>query len=102
MVAPKTRKATSAVVGRARKAILPTIGHVPNKTCTPTRARCGATVSRSLDAAPEFTVRAPIPYFMSSDRPPTVMRCPGSLHEERGDVRAAPDESLEVERFGKQ
>src|ERR1700686_917454 len=40
--APATRKPTRATAGTVRRAILPAMGQVANKTCTAIRARCGA------------------------------------------------------------
>src|SRR5947209_550712 len=40
--APATRMATRPVLGRARSATLPTMGHVPKMICTATSARCGS------------------------------------------------------------
>src|SRR5713226_5673985 len=44
--APATRRATNPTLGTVCKTILPTMGHVPNITCTAIRATCGA----ALDA----------------------------------------------------
>src|SRR5713101_1910258 len=50
--APATRRPTSPALGIVCKTIFPTMGHVPNITCTAIRARCGAAV----DALRRLTV----------------------------------------------
>src|SRR5713226_7799087 len=40
--APATRRPTNPTLGTVCKTIFPTMGHVPNITCTAIRAKCGA------------------------------------------------------------